>query len=344
MSVKHDKINQAAPPSFAEDAERQVRSRATVDLDLSDSDLHEPHSLSSQRQLIPPRLKVLFVSAQRPVWVSLALRLDAVGCTEPRLEWASTSEEALTLLRNDSFDCLLLRIDSETKTNQLELLNAIRMSGCHEPVVLMLASPDDQVVLAACENQAEVLISPALWESPALLGVMQRAMWVHELQEQNHRLQVDNHRRLVRERDEAERLLNQQRNMVEELQTLAEPNEFDESERDLLLRGSQVQTGLPESSDECLIPQEVQDYYHELLRTYVIMGSGSLKEEILQIAELLAAVNLTPHHVLEFHLECVEVIVRGLGNRSSRHVMSRADLLALEMMIHLGECYQKNSD
>ncbi|MCA9014600.1 MAG: hypothetical protein KDA77_04630 [Planctomycetaceae bacterium] len=344
MSVKHDKINQTATPAFAEDAESQVRSRQTVDLDLSDRESREQQLISSQRQLIPPRLKVLFVSAQKPVWVGLALRLDAIGCAEPRFEWVSTSEEALTLLRNDSFDCLLLLLDAETKTNQLVLLNAIRMSGCHEPVVLVLPSPDDQVLLAACESQAEVLISPALWESPALLGMMQRAMLMHQMNEENHRLQVDNHRRLVRERDEAERLLNQQRSMVEELQTLACPSEFKESESDLLLERNQNQIDSQVTSDVFQIPQEVQDYYHELLRTYVIMGSGSLKDEILQIAELLSAANLRPRHVLEFHLECVELIVKGLGNRSSRHVMSRADLLALEMMVHLGECYQKISD
>lgn len=344
MSVKHDKINLAETLAFANDAERQVRSGETADSSLSDSDAHESHLSSSQQQLIPPRLKVLFVSAQKPAWVGLALRLDAIGCPEPRFEWVSTSEEALTLLRNDSFDCLLLQLDADTKTNQLVLLNAIRMSGCHEPVVLMLSAPDDQVVLAACESQAEVLVSPALWESPALLGIMKRAMLVHQLNEANHRLLVDNHRRLVRERDEAERLLNQQRSMVEELQTLACPQEINESESARLMERYQNQAESGEKLDAFPIPQEVQDYYHELLRTYVIMGSGSLKDEILQIAELLAAANLPPRHVLEFHLECVEVIVRGLGNRSSRHVMSRADLLALEMMVHLGECYQKISD
>ena len=64
------------------------------------------------------------------------------------------------------------------------------------------------------------------------------------------------------------------------------------------------------------IPFEVRDYYHELLLTYVIMGAGNLKDEILQIAELLAAADLTPPQVLEFHLQCVELIVKGLGNRS----------------------------
>jgi len=343
MSVKHEKINQVDIISSADRAEIQVNSRQTDELDRTEQGMQEEVRLSSRQQLIPPRLKMLFVCNRRPDWVGLALRLDAIGCPEPRFDWVSTSEEAITLLRNDSYDCLLLGIDSETKTNQLELLNAIRVSGCHDPIVLVLAAPDDQVVLAGCEYQAETLISTAMWESPALLSTMKRSMLIQKLSEDNHRLLVENHRRLIRERDEAERLLKQQRSMVEELQTLAYPDVFEESASELIQDRSQNRNGSRQTNQEYQIPLEVQDYYHELLRTYVIMGSGSLKDEILQIAELLAAANLTPGQVLEFHLECVEVIVRGLGNRSSRHVMSRADLLALEIMVHLGESYQKRT-
>lgn len=335
MSVKYDKHNLIDAESFAE----LTQSRS----DSGSTDGSEQQAESAQQQLIPPGFKVLFISEVRPVWVSLALRLDATGCSEPRFEWVSTAEEALTQLRKDSFDCLLIQFDEVLKKSRLELLNAIRISGCHEPVVLLLSHPDDQVTLAACENQAEILVSPAMWESPALLSVVRRALFVQQLTEENHQLQVDKHRRLIRERDEAERLLNQQRSIVEELQTLVYPDAINEMQsetaggRKLNPRESDAATELSR------IPFEVRDYYHELLRTYVIMGAGSLKDEILQIAELLAAVDLTPPQVLEFHLECVELIVKGLGNRSSRHVMSRADLLALEMMVHLGECYQKKN-
>ncbi|WP_298866036.1 hypothetical protein [uncultured Gimesia sp.] len=343
MSVKHEKNNQSSAHSSAGCEENQVSSLPPAPLNRTEKSLPEDVLMASQQQLIPPRLKVLFVSDKRPVWVGLALRLDSIGCVEPRFGWVSTSEEALTLLRDDSYDCLLIGIDFESKSKQLSLLNAIRGSGCHDPIVLMLAMPDDEVVLAGCEYQAQILVSAAMWESPALLGTMKRAMMVYQLGEDNHRLLVENHRRLVRERDESERLLKQQRSMVEELQTLTYPIEPEKSEQDQFLSQSQIQKKSRQTSNEFHIPLEVQDYYHELLRTYVIMGSGSLKDEILQIAELLAAANLTPGQVLEFHLKCVEVIVKGLGNRSSRHVMSRADLLALEIMVHLGECYQKRS-
>src|SRR5438445_308427 len=94
-------------------------------------------------------------------------------------------------------------------------------------------------------------------------------------------------------------------------------------------------------SDRLRLPVEFDDYYQELLRTYVIMGSGNLVAEIVKLADLLSLAGLTPREVLNLHLARVERLVRGLGNRSTRHVMARADLLALELMIHLGECYQR---
>lgn len=333
MSVKHDKHNLIDADSFAGFPQTESDSACTENTEQSsDRFLQQP---------IPSGFKALFISRVRPVWVGLALRLDAIGCSEPRFEWVSTAEEALTQLRNDSYDCLLIEIDSETRKSRLELLNAIRISGCREPAILLLAGPDDRVTQAACENQAEVLVSTAMWESPALLSVVHRALSMQQLCEENHQLQVEKHRRLIRERDEAERLLNQQRSMVEELQNLVYPDVLSDQQSDSELPGTPELQKSDPPVELPQIPFEVRDYYHELLRTYVIMGAGNLKDEILQIAELLAAADLTPPQVLEFHLQCVELIVKGLGNRSSRHVMSRADLLALEMMVHLGECYQK---
>ncbi|QDT21817.1 hypothetical protein [Gimesia chilikensis] len=335
MNVQDDEHNQTGAAAFADFAERQSRSPQSDR--LSPTDDSQASSEQNHASVIPPRFRLLFVSSQRPEWVGFALRLDAIGCEEPRLEWASNAEEMLKLLSNHSYDCLLIQADVEGRHHCSELLQAIRVSGCDEPIVLISSVPDDRLSLAACEFQAELLVSPAGWDSPALLDYVQRALWVQQLQEDHHRLQVENHRRLVRERDEAERLLNQQRSMVEQLQTLVYPGELEPSAGEAPAEQSLSE----ESMSDAQIPADIPEYYHELLRTYVIMGSGSLKDEIIQIAELLAAARLTSRQVLEFHLECVETIVRGLGNRSSRHVMSRADLLALEMMVHLGECYQK---
>lgn len=148
------------------------------------------------------------------------------------------------------------------------------------------------------------------------------------------RLATADRRRLVRERDEADYLLSQQRRILTALEQFASPAAAAQSN---VISPASIPFSAPH---RIRLPAEFDDYYQELLRTYVIMGSGNLAAEIGKLADLLAQAQLTPREVLDLHLERVERLVRGLGNRSTRHVMARADLLALELMVHLGECYQ----
>ena len=41
------------------------------------------------------------------------------------------------------------------------------------------------------------------------------------------------------------------------------------------------------------------------------------------------------------HVRVLEEMIRGLGSRSARHVMTRADMLILEVVIHLAEGYRE---
>jgi hypothetical protein len=72
-----------------------------------------------------------------------------------------------------------------------------------------------------------------------------------------------------------------------------------------------------------------------------MMGAGNLAGEMSSLADLLAGSAITAQQVLELHLEAVETLVDGLGRRSSRHVLSRADLLVLEVLMHLSEAYRR---
>jgi hypothetical protein len=310
---------------------------------------------------LPPRLRLLCISPTEPSWVNLTLQLDAQDCHEPQFRWVSTSQEALTLLRGESFDCVLIadvrdENDKSLPEHALALLRAIRASGCDDPIVLVTPGIPDNAWDLIYDKNCELLVTPSQWESVALVPVIKHAVSRVELLRENHRLSISNHRRLVRERDEAEHLLRQQRQIVQELEDLARtafPQALHEH-HEQKTPSDALET--PESSTADLgnddlfakaqsprfhVPEEINDYYDELLRTYVIMGSGSLGPEIAKLAELLSVASLSPRETLELHLERVESLVRGLGNRSTRHVMARADLLALELMIHLGECYQK---
>lgn len=303
----------------------------------------EPTLPGGQLQALSPATRLLWIGAAEPSWVSIALRLDAEGCTEPRFQWVSEANEALALLRRQSFDCVLVAemptgSQSTESCRHAELLKAIRTTGCDDPLVLLTARSTADRYQMAFAHDCELLVTTDFWESAVLVETIKRAIFRAHLVRENHQLQLAHQRRLVRERDEAEQLMHQQRQMIQELEAAIRGNESARSSSARELHGA---VGEESRSARCSLPTEIDEYYHELLRTYVIMGSGSLGTEITDLAELLAVAELSPRETLELHLERVESLVRGLGNRSARHVIARADLLALELMMHLAECYQK---
>jgi hypothetical protein len=93
--------------------------------------------------------------------------------------------------------------------------------------------------------------------------------------------------------------------------------------------------------DSQSLPPRLVDHYRQLLRAYVIMGSGNLSAEMGSLAELLVAAGVSASQTVQMHLHVLEELVRGLGSRSTRHVLNRADLLALEIMVHLAEGYRQ---
>lgn len=298
-------------------------------MDAMPRDVVDPARRESDQGTLPTRLRLLCVGSTEPSWVGLTLQLDARGCVEPSFNWVSTPNEALTLLRDESFDCLLLRVNGPLEASEddpLSLARGIRAGGCGDPVVVVTRVADDDTWRDALQLNVDLLVSAKGWESTALVPAIQRAVERGEMLRDNDRLAAADRRRLVRERDEAEYLLEQQRQILEKIGE----------------RGPGIGDEAGEWSQRLSValPPELETYYHELVRTYVIMGSGSLAAEIAGLAELLAEAGLSPREAFDFHLLRVDRLVRGLGNRSTRHIMARADLLALELMIHLGECYQ----
>jgi hypothetical protein len=325
----------------------------------------QPRPLSPPGVAPPGRLRLLCLSPVEPAWVPLTVALHGAGWTEPHFRWVSGQAEALRLLRDQGFDCLWLAAGegraAPTVAALLEFLRALRAGGHDEGALLVSSGLSDAEWAQLLELDCEVLVTSRYWECPAVVPAICRAARLAHLARENSQLCNAQRRRLVRERDEATQLISQQWRMLEELQTLStdvsqaaddpsriasSPAESDEprgvrSESDT--RSSTPATGSLSLSLSRRLPSDVGPYYHELLRIYVIMGSGSLGAEIARLADRLAIAGLTPREVLELHLERVETLVRRLGSRSARHVLARADLLALEVMMHLGECYQRRA-
>jgi hypothetical protein len=300
----------------------------------------------SQRPVdVSHRLRLLWIGAREPSWVGLALRLDADGCLEPRFRWAATPSDALAVMRDENFDCLLISDCTTTRSpTPLDdpelLLQAIRGSGCDDPIIFITSRIDDQRCARLCAFSCDVLVTANSCDSPALLPLIRRAVANAERVRENHRLSVIHQRRLVRERDEAEHLLQQQRSFIEKLDSPF-PSRVENCRQSGDEPDYPISCDSPASAPQIELPEETKDFYHELLRAYVIMGSGSLGSEIAGFSKLIVTAGMSPRRALQFHLECVESLVRDLGNRSARHVMARADLLALELMVHVGEEYQR---
>ena len=148
-----------------------------------------------------------------------------------------------------------------------------------------------------------------------LIWVIARAVQRHQLVRDNRQLTLAEQARLQREHDEAACLLGQQRTLVDEPTPDGQPDEI-----------------LPMH----FLPAELIDHYRELLRTYVIMGSGNLSVELKHLAELLVAAGVTARQTVRLHLHVLTELIHGLGSRSTRHVMNRADLLVLEVIAPRG--------
>jgi hypothetical protein len=71
------------------------------------------------------------------------------------------------------------------------------------------------------------------------------------------------------------------------------------------------------------------------------MGVGNLAGEMSSLVAHLMTDDISAQRTLALHVRVLEELVQGLGNRSARHVINRADLLVLEVMGHLADGYRQ---
>lgn len=289
--------------------------------------------------------RVLCVRPTEPSWVHLTQSIHAAGLSPPRCVWVSSYRDAVSRLREEPFDCILVDVPAtgsfvRDDNGPFGLIRALRTGGCEEPIVMVGRLFADAEWTAASEADCDVFVSARGWDSPVLGSIIKRALLRGELVRENARLSAAHNRRLVRDRDESEQLLAHQRQLIAELEAL--PSGAAE-------RGRESSTSPDEAvPDAAASRRENQnhgfiDRYSGLLRSYVLMGSGSLASDIAEMADCFVAASLPPPEALQIHLMCVEKLVKGLGNRSARHVVSRADLLAIELMTHLANRSQRAS-
>ena len=273
---------------------------------------------------LPPRMRILFITGLHRTGGWLAEAFTADGASDVQLEEVVGVAAGLARLRDEVFDAVLVSHEGEG-LDALELLDAIRAGSSEEQPIVVLGEQSEQELSALCyEAGGDAYVCVAATTTRTLMWEVSRAVERRALIAENRRLHQAQQHRLQLEHEEASRLLRQQRAMIADLENLR----FGRRRR-RAPHGGRSAHGLVARPD---LPQALVDHYRELLRVYVIMGSGNLTEDMSRLGELLASAFVTSHQAMLLHLHVLEEMVRGLGSRSAapchescRHADPRGD-------------------
>ncbi len=282
---------------------------------------------------VPPRMRILFITGPQRTggWLAEAFAADSVS--DVMLVESVGIAAGLSKLRDELFDAVLVSHE-DGGLDALEVLDAIRAGTSDEQPIVVLGDQSAQEMASLCfESGGDAYVCVHTTTTRTLIWQVARAVERHGLIAENRRLQQSHRHRLRLEHGEANRLLQQQRAMIANLAEICRDDTAAITET--TADAAEPAGGLPEG-----LPSQLISHYRELLRAYVIMGSGNMSDEMDRLAELLASATITPQQAMLLHLHVLEEMISGLGSRSARHVMNRADMLILEVVIHLAEQYR----
>jgi hypothetical protein len=299
---------------------------------------------------MPARIKVLYVTTLHRTggWLAEAFRSDSA--TEVLLVETVGVTAGLAHLRDEVFDAVLISHEPGV-LDALELVEGIRGGGNDEPVIILGKAPSAQMAALAYEAGSDAYCCVAETTTRSLLWTFARAIERCQLVREHRRLVQNEQQRLAHEHQEAERLLGEQRALIAELEkirtaqhghTLAEGDIGQDSIAECGLRTEEY--GNPEyaiQNPQSSLPERLVTHYREMLRAYVVMGAGNLAQEMVRLAAMLSEADVSAQRTMQLHVQVLEDLVGSLGNRSARHVMTRADLLVLEIMAHLADGYRR---
>lgn len=297
-----------------------------------------PTRPSTQCESLPARMKVLYITTLHRTGGWLAEAFASDSASEVRLQEEVGATAGLARLRDEVFDAVLMAHDPPG-LDALKLIEGLRAGGAEEPMIVLGSLPSQEMTPLCYEVGADAYCAVASTTTRALIWTVARAMERHQLIRENRRLVEADRQRLRLEHQEAERLLGQQRSLVADLEALQDGIIPDLAAPPLLACDGPSSDDLRSASPP--LPDRLVHHYRELLRAHIIMGTGNLTKEMSALADVLTSAGVTAPQTMQLHLHVVEQVVHGLGNRSARHVLNRADLLILEVMAQLAEGYRQ---
>ncbi len=294
---------------------------------------------------MPSRMKVLYVTTLHRTggWLAEAFRADCAA--EVLLVETVGVTAGLSHLRDEVFDAVLVSHEPGV-LDAIDLVEGLRAGGNDEPMIVLGAAPSAQMSALCHEVGADAYCCVAETTTRSLLWTFARAIERCQLIREHRRLVQMDQQRLAHEHQEAGRLLAEQRALIAELEKIRSGNA---DRADSMEQGagstesshSYSPLPAPRSSPPTDLPERLVAHYREMLRAYVVMGAGNLADEMATLATLLTEADISAQRAMQLHVHVLEELIGSLGNRSARHVMSRADLLVLEIMAHLADGYRR---
>ena len=261
---------------------------------------------------LPPTIRVLLVTAEdyNGNWLEDAMTNDQAVIVA--VQQAMGIGEGMAYLRDRAYETVLIVHDPDD-LDALEVLDAIRTgSSPKQPILVLGHQPNADMTSVCFEAGADGYLCLTTTTSRDLIWHIARAAERQRLIAENDRLRRANKNQISMELDEAERLLQQQ--------------------RDLLAEGIDDAANVWPDQEAAWIR-----HYRELLRTYVVMGHGNLAGELRDLAKRLLDERISADLALRGHLQVLHEAVRDLGAKSARHVMNRGALLILEVLRHMAD-------
>lgn len=274
---------------------------------------------------MPPLVDALLITGSSRLGQSLAQAIANDSATEVRLREAVGLPAGLARLRERVYDIVLVAHDS-VELDAPAVLDAIHTASSDTQPIIVLGMAADQEIAALCyEAGADAYLCLRTTATRTLLWQIARARERRLLLRENEQLRIARRQRDAWEEDEAVRLFEQQRLLA--------------SKHGMESPGAASVASEGEAIPSA-IPWAIRRDYVELLRAYVVMGSGHLGPTLEDWTQQLAAHRPTTGAILAMHLRALQLVLDGLQGRGGRHVHNRADLLLVELLMRIADRYR----
>lgn len=286
--------------------------------------------MSAEMENKTETINLLAVGQFPPDWDYLHARLQRLGLSLNEAQWVTDSKSALPFLRSEPWDCLLFSIQDVFDTLELEALQtylkAVREMGLSIPVILFAAEMNDSLAEICQKWNCQFQEADFIKRSTGIGWVIFREIQANRTREDLRLAQSELQVRRERSREEASLILSQQHRLLNEIVSASSGKSND---------------AVSSLASTRVFDETAKQKYDQILKQVVISGLSGSQQILLSLLNELEFRGVEPRDLLSLHLQTLEKLLAGAGEKSSRHILQRADQLLVEVMVSLAETYRQ---